>query len=92
MTGAVWQDWWVVRWHQRLVHIEADNADDAIRGSVEALRGMGDWTGDAGELSAVPYIEYRGHARPKDFTRAVIDRAGRHRRPHRPRRRVSQSR
>ena len=41
-TDAVWGGWWVVRWGQRLVHIEADDAEDAVRGSIEALRGLGD--------------------------------------------------
>lgn len=73
-------------------HIEGDEAEDAIRGSIKALRGMGDWTENAGELSAFPYGELRNHAKPEDFARALIDRARRHRTPHRPRRRGSQSR
>ena len=47
VTVALWNGWWVVRWDQRLVHIEADDARDAIQGSIEALRGLGDWTEDA---------------------------------------------
>ena len=43
MTDAVWEDWWVVQWGQRLVYIDADDAGDAVQGSIEALRGMGDW-------------------------------------------------
>ena len=85
MTDTVWDGWWVVRWGQRLVHIEADDAEDAVQGSIKALRGLGDWTEDAGQLSTFPYVDYRDHARPKDFTRAVIDRARRHFGPHRPR-------
>ena len=74
MTDAVWTGWWVVRWGRRLVHIEADDAEDAIRGSIEALRGMGDWTEDPGELCAFLYVEYGKHAGKMEFTRAVIDR------------------
>ena len=87
MTNAVWDGWWVAKWRERLVHIEADDAEDAAQGSVEALRGLG----DPGELSAFPYIEYRNHARPGDFTRAVIDRARRHPGAH-PRRDVDRRR
>ena len=74
MTDAVWEGWWVVRWGQRLVHIEADSAGDAIRGSIVALRGLGDWTEDPGKLCAFPYTELGRHRGPRDFTRAVIDR------------------
>ena len=72
MTDSVWADWWVVRWGRRLVHIEADDADDAVHGSIEALRGMGDWTENPGELEAFPYTGYGEHASPQEFTRAVI--------------------
>ena len=85
MTDTVWDGWWVVRWGQRLVHIEADDARDAIQGSIEALRGLGDWTADPRELRAFPYVEMRKHAGPRDFTRAVIDRVRRHPDPHHPR-------
>ncbi|MDD9981418.1 MAG: hypothetical protein OXU81_08700 [Gammaproteobacteria bacterium] len=83
MTHAVWVDWWVVAWGQRLVHIEADDAEDAVRGSIEALRGLGDWTQDPRELRAFPYVEYGKHAVPRSFTRAVIDRERRTHGPHR---------
>ena len=83
MTDGVWVDWWVVRWDRRLVHIEADDARDAVRGSIEALRGLGDWTEDPDELTAFPYVEYGKHAGSRGFTRAVIDRARRHRGTHR---------
>ena len=74
MTDTVWDGWWVVRWGQRLTHIEADDAQDAIHGSIDTLRNMGDWTENPGELSAFPYVEMWKHTRPRDFTRAVIDR------------------
>ena len=74
MTDALWEGWWVVRWGQRLVHIEADDAADAIEGSIDALRGMGDWPQDPAELSAHAYVEHYKHSRCRDFTRAVIDR------------------
>ena len=74
MTRPVFEGWWVVRWGQRLTHIEADDAEDAIHGSIDALRGMGDWTEDPVQLDAFPYVEYRKRARPREFTRAVIDR------------------
>ena len=74
MTDMIWKNWWVVRWGKRLAHIEADDADDAIHGSTNALRGMGDWMEDPGELSAFPYVEFRNHTRPREFTRGVIDR------------------
>ena len=74
MTDAVWDGWWVVRWGQRLVHIEADNAADAVQGSIEALRGMGDWPQAPAELSAHAYVEHYKHSRRRDSTRAVIDR------------------
>ena len=74
MTDTVWEDWWVVQWRQRLVHIEADDAEDAIQGSIEALRVLGDWLEDRGALSAQPYVEHHKHRRPRDFTRAVIER------------------
>ena len=74
MTDAVWEGWWVVRWGQRLVHIEADDAEDAVLGSIEALRGLGDWPETPAELHAVPYVELRKHRGPRDFTRAVIER------------------
>ena len=80
MTDSVWDGWWVVRWGCRLTHIEADDAEDAVRGSIDALRGMGDWTEDSDELSAFPYVEFRKHTKPKDFTRAVIDRERRRKR------------
>ena len=91
-TDAVWDGWWVVRWGQRLVHIEADDAEDAVLGSIEALRGLGDWTGDPDALAAVPYLEHHQHARPGDFTRAVIDRTRRHRGAHPGRRGERRSR
>ena len=77
MTDTVWDGWWVVRWGQRLVHIEANDARDAIQGSIEALRDLGDWTENPGELRAFPYTEMGKHQGPRDFTRAVIDRARR---------------
>ena len=85
MTDAVWDGWWVVRWGERLVHIEADDAEDAVQGSIEALRGLGDWPENSNELRAFPYIEMRKHRGRRGFTRAVIDRARRHRGAH-PRR------
>lgn len=63
MTDTVRDGWQVVRWGQRLAHMEADDVEDAIRGAIEAPRGMGDWTEDAGALSAFPCVEYRDHAR-----------------------------
>ena len=75
MKDAVWDRWWVVRWGHRLVHIEADCAEDAVKGSIEALRGMGDWTEDPTELRGFLYTEYRKYACPREFTRAVIDRS-----------------
>ena len=63
-----------MRWGQRLVHIEADD----VHGSIDALRGMGDWPQDPAELSARAYVEHYKHSRRRDFTRAVIER---HRRP-----------
>ena len=78
MTDTVWAGWWVVRWGRRLVHIEADHAADAVEGSIDALRGLGDWPQDPGALSAHLYVEHHKHSRPGDCTRAVIDR---HRRP-----------
>ena len=83
MTDTGWDGWWVVRWGQRLVHIEADDAGDAVQGSIEALRGLGDWPEAPGVLCAFPYIEMGKHAEPRSFTRAVIDRARRRRVPHR---------
>ena len=74
VTDAVWKGWWVVRWGERLVHIEADHAADAVEGSIDALRGMGDWPETRAELSVHPYVEHHRHSRPRDFTRAVIDR------------------
>ena len=48
----------------------------AVQGSIEALRGLGDWPEAAAELSACPYDELGKHRGPRrDFTRAVIDRA-----------------
>ena len=88
MTEDVWSGWWVVRWGQRLTHIEADDADDAVRGSIEALRGLGDWTENPGELTAFPYVEYGKHAGAKGFTRAVIGRERRSPGPYRRRRRA----
>ena len=67
--------WWVVRWGERLtVHIEADDAEYAVQGSIDALRGMGDWPEGPAELSAHAYVEHYKHSRRRDFTRAVIDR------------------
>ena len=87
MTDAVWDGWWVVRCGQRLVHIEADDAEDAVQGSVEALRHLGDWTENADELAAFPYVEYgKKHVKPMEFTRAVIDRKRRSSRRHREQR------
>ena len=83
MTDRVWDGWWVVRWGRRLVHIEADDARDAVGGSIEALRGLGDWTEDPSELTAFPYAEYGKRAGSRGFTRAVIDRARRTPGPHR---------
>ena len=79
MTDSLREGWWVVRWGQRLTHIEAQDATDAVQGSIDALRGLGDWTEDPSELAAFPYVEYRHHAQPMEFTRAVVDRARRHR-------------
>ena len=67
----------------RLVHIEADDAEDAVQGSIEALRGLGDWTEGPGELCAFPYVEYGNHAGAMELARAVIDRERRPRGPHR---------
>lgn len=92
MTDAVWDGWWVVRWGEHLVHIEANDAEDAVQGSIEALRGLGTGRRAPMELRACPYVEVGKHKGPRDFTRAVIDRARRHRGPHRPRARGSQSR
>ena len=86
VADSVWDGWWVVRWGQRLAHIEADDAEDAVRGSIEALMGMGDWREDPIELRAFLYTEYGKHARPREFTRAVIDRSRRSKIPQRRRR------
>lgn len=83
MTNRVREGWWVVQWGERLAHIEADDAEDAIQGSIEALRGLGDWTESPDELRAFPYTELGRHRGPRHFTRAVIDRARRHRGAHR---------
>ena len=74
MTDSSWDGWWVVRWRQRLVHIEAHDAEDAVQDSVNALRGLGDWPQYPAALSAHAYVEHHKHSRPGDFTRAVIDR------------------
>ena len=92
MADTVWDGWWVVRWGRRLVHIKADDARDAVDGSIKALRGLGDWTEDPRELQAFPYTEMGKHKGRRDFTRAVIDRARRDRGPHRPRTRGRGSR
>lgn len=42
---------------RRLVHIEAQDARDAVHGSVEALQGLTEWTEDPSQLRAVPYTE-----------------------------------
>ena len=81
--GGVWDRWWVVKWGERLTHIEADSAEDAVQWSIDALRGLGDWTENPDELHAFRYVEYGKHAGPRSFTRAVIDRARRHRGAHR---------
>ena len=83
MTDAVWVGWWVVAWGPRLVHIEADDAEDAVQGSIKALRGLGDWAENPRELRAFPYTEMGKHRGRRDFTRAVIDRERRTRGPHR---------
>ena len=80
MTDSVWDGWWAVRWGQRLVHNLRHDAEDAVQASIDALRGLGDWTEDPSELSAVAYTEYRGE--PGDFTRAVVERGRRHRGRH----------
>ena len=80
MTDNVWEGWWAVRWGRRMTHIEADDAEDAVQGSIDELRGMGDWTDDPSQLTAIAYTEYRGE--PGDFTRAVVERAGRQRGRH----------
>ena len=41
MADSLWEGWWVVRWGQRLTHIEAQDATDAVQGSIDALRGLG---------------------------------------------------
>ena len=64
----------MVQWDQRLVHIEADDAEDAVQGSIEALRGLGDWPEDPDALSAHPYVEHHKHRRAR----------GLHARRHRP--------
>ena len=64
----------MARWGRRLVHIEADDAADAIQGSIDALRRMGDWPEDPAELSTHAYVEHHKHSQRRDFTRAVIDR------------------
>lgn len=79
MTDAVWDGWWVVQLGLHLVHTEADDARDAVPGSIEALRGLGDWTEDPRERRSFPYTEAGKHRGPRDFTRAVIDRDRRHR-------------
>ena len=61
MTDAVWEDWGLVRWGQRLVHIEAGDAEDAVQGSIEALPGLGDWPEAPAELHAVPYVDHGKH-------------------------------
>ena len=76
---------------QRLVQIKADDAEDAVQGSIEALRGLGDWPEAPAELHACPYVELGKHRDPRDFTRAMIDRARRHAGPHRPRTRGRRS-
>lgn len=66
------------------------DAEDAAQGSIEALRGLGDWTESPGQLRAFPYVEYAKHAAPMEFTRAVIDRERRTRGPCRDRQRSGQ--
>ena len=85
MTGATNDERWVVRWGQRLVYIQADDATNAIEGSITALRGLGDWPEDPAELTAFPRDEYHTHSRPRDFTRAVISDRDRARKPSRTR-------
>lgn len=77
MTDSLWDGWWVVRWGQRLMHMEADDAEDAVQGSINALRRMGDWPEAPAELRACPCVELGKHRGPRDFTRAVIDRESR---------------
>ena len=43
------------------MHIEADDAADAVQGSIDALRGMGDWPEHPAELSAHAYVEHYKH-------------------------------
>ena len=69
MTDAVWEDWWVVQWGQRLVHTKADDPEDAVQGSIEALRGMGDWPEAAAKLRAFPYVVLGKPRDPRDFNR-----------------------
>ena len=77
-----WQHWWCVRWGRRIVMVEeANDAASAIGISIEALRGMGDWTDDPAELVAFPQAEAAQHAKPHDFTRAIIARDWRERLP-----------
>ena len=62
MTGAVWDGWWVVRWGQRMVHIEADNAEDVVQSFFKPLQGPGDWTEDPAALHGFPYVELGKHS------------------------------
>ncbi|MDD9981158.1 MAG: hypothetical protein OXU81_07335 [Gammaproteobacteria bacterium] len=73
MTETVWDGWRVARWDRRLVHLEADDAEDAIRGSIEALRGLGDRTESPHELRAFRTPRWGSTQGPRDFTRAVIE-------------------
>ena len=75
MTAAVRDGWWVVRWGQRLTHIEADDAQEAIHGAIDSLRGMGDWTEDPGELSAFRHDV--GHGEGTAMNRTLAERLGR---------------
>ena len=78
----------MVSWGRRLVHTEADDAQDAVQGSVGALQSLGGWTKDPAALRAFPYVERGPHTGPRVFTRAVLDRARRALRPARSGRRV----
>ena len=75
MTDAVWEGWWVVRWGQRLVHIEADDAADAVQALHRRATGDGGLAGGPGGAQR-PRVRRapRSTAGAGDFTRAVIDR------------------
>ena len=66
------EGWWCVRYGDALVCVEAPSAAAALRRSLD-LHPLGDWTDDARELVVFPQDDYPAHARPHDYTRAVLN-------------------